>query len=147
MRTSCIIFLAGLSLVACRDDLPIGGAAAQDPGAGNISQSGDSGAATPVEVGVTGAPAQIAVDENNVYSATWQYGPVQSLPLAGGANVILDGPGADVIAINSTTVFSRGPMTFSPDPDYDGLVVSCAKTGCSQGFRTAHLGKAQYLRK
>jgi hypothetical protein len=95
------------------------------------ADNGGSPAGTPVVLATLPAdPGQIALDDTNVYWASQGQGsaPVGKVPKSGGPSTTLDGISSSYVAIDATRVYTTG--------DSQGLVVACAKTGCSDNPAT-----------
>jgi hypothetical protein len=76
-------------------------------------------------------PSGLAVDADDVYVASYEIGPVYAVAIQGGAVTELDTLSATTIAINSTSVFTLSPQGGDAP---QGLIVSCAKTGCGGNY-------------
>ena len=102
--------------------------------------SGSPGTGAPVLVANLSEPAGIALDGQYAYVASYEVGPLYRVSLKDGTTTTLESLGVTNVAINSTTVFSLGFPDISSEDD--GLVVSCAKTGCGGSYSTLASGQA-----
>ncbi|HEY8090124.1 MAG TPA: hypothetical protein VIF09_19820 [Polyangiaceae bacterium] len=102
--------------------------------------SGSPGSGAPELVASLSEPAGIAIDGQYAYVASYEVGPLYRVSLKDGSTTTLESLGVTNVAINSTTVFSVGfPDINSED---NGLVVSCAKTGCGGSYTTLASGQS-----
>lgn len=90
-------------------------------------------------------PAGLAIDAPSpgakytyAYVASYETGPVYRVDVNGGTPTQLDSVSASTIATNATSVFSVSPQGGDTP---QGLVVSCAKTGCAGDYTTIASGQ------
>jgi hypothetical protein len=81
--------------------------------------------------GGTNTVAEIEDDCTNIYVAPYETGVVTAVSIADGSQTVLNPIAAEDVAIDSTTVYSESP---SGGEEAQGLVGSCAKTGCNGGY-------------
>jgi hypothetical protein len=101
--------------------------------------SGSPGTGAPELVANLSEPAGIALDGQYAYVASYEVGPLYRVSLKDGTTTTLESLGVTNVAVNSTTVFSLGFPDISSEDN--GLVVSCAKTGCGGSYSTLASGQ------
>src|SRR5262249_5626446 len=80
----------------------------------------------------------IAVDSDSAYVASNERGAVFRVALDGSGATELDMPGANLLTIDATRVYTLSGDFGRPT----GLVVACAKTGCGSDYPTLASGQA-----